>query len=124
MTDTIFDLFPSQSAGKFGRRQCAEHCKRHLGADALHRLQQLKPFALHVAAKPEQLDLVFAHVSLDRQHRGLARRRQHLQRAGRAMHLIADAANIEDDKILAIAVDQAFQLADHMPTTFSRNVAL
>src|SRR5205085_8771445 len=45
--------------------------------------------------------------------RGLARRRQHLQRAGRAMHLIADAADIEDDKILAIAVDQAFQLADH-----------
>src|ERR1700737_2822861 len=29
------------------------------------------------------------------------------------MHLIADAADVEDDKILAKAVDQAFELADH-----------
>src|SRR5258705_12962324 len=29
------------------------------------------------------------------------------------MHLVADAADVEDDKILAIAVDQAFELADH-----------
>src|SRR5437867_3982705 len=29
------------------------------------------------------------------------------------MHLIADAADIEDDKILAVAIDQAFELADH-----------
>ena len=29
-----------------------------------------------------------------------------------------------DDKVLAVAVDQAFQLADHIPTTLSRSVAL
>src|SRR5258706_13789114 len=29
------------------------------------------------------------------------------------MHLVADAADVEDDKILAIAVDQALQFADH-----------
>jgi hypothetical protein len=40
------------------------------------------------------------------------------------MHLIADAADVEDHIVLAIAVDQAFQLADHAPTTFSRSAAL
>src|SRR5882724_6549600 len=34
-------------------RQRREHGKRHLGADALHGLQQPKPFALGVAAKAE-----------------------------------------------------------------------
>src|ERR1700682_2600484 len=29
------------------------------------------------------------------------------------MHLIADAADVEDHKILAIAVDQAFEFTDH-----------
>jgi hypothetical protein len=31
------------------------------------------------------------------------------------MHLIADAADVEDDEILAVAVDQALELADHAP---------
>src|SRR5713101_3250427 len=29
------------------------------------------------------------------------------------MHLVADAADVEDHVVLAIAVDQAFELADH-----------
>ncbi|OIQ70101.1 hypothetical protein GALL_482930 [mine drainage metagenome] len=109
---------------KVGRRQGAEHSERHLGADALHRLQEPKPFAFDIAAKAEQLDLVLAHVSLDREHRGLARRRQRLQRAARAMHLIADAADVEDNKILTVGVDQAFEFADHTSTTLSRSVVL
>ena len=45
---------------------------------------------------------------------GFARRRQRLQRARRAMHLIADAADVEDDVVLAVAVDDALELADHV----------
>jgi hypothetical protein len=30
------------------------------------------------------------------------------------MHLIADAADIEDDEILAVGIDQALELADHV----------
>ena len=46
------------------------------------------------------------------------------------MHLIADAADIEDDVILAVGVDQAFELADHgvpgrhRSATLSRSAAL
>ena len=40
------------------------------------------------------------------------------------MHLIADAADIEDDEILAVGIDQALELADHSPTTCSRIAAL
>ena len=39
------------------------------------------------------------------------------------MHLIADAADIEDQIILAVLVDDAFQLADHAPATFIRSTA-
>src|SRR5688572_5963396 len=35
------------------------------------------------------------------------------------MHLVADAADVEDDKILAVAVDDALELADHRAATFS-----
>src|SRR6202000_3215085 len=42
-----------------------------------------------------------------------------LQCPHRAMHLIADAADIEDHVVLAVAVDQALEFADHSPTTFS-----
>src|SRR5262249_42875290 len=110
--------------GKLGRRWRAEHRERDLGADALHRLQQAKPFALVVALKAEQLDLVLAHIGLDRQHRGFALRRQRLQRARRTVHLIADTADVEDDEIHAVGVDQPLELADHSPTTLSRSAAL
>jgi hypothetical protein len=33
------------------------------------------------------------------------------------MHQIADAANVDDDEILPIGVDQAFELADHRAAT-------
>ena len=95
-------------------RQRAEHGERDLGADALHGLQQAEPFALDVGAEAEQLDLVLAHIGLDRQHRGLARRGQRLQRARRAMHLIADALHVEDHVVLAVGIDQALELADHL----------
>ena len=40
------------------------------------------------------------------------------------MHLIADTADVEDDEILAVGIDQTLELADHIPTTLSRSVAL
>jgi hypothetical protein len=40
------------------------------------------------------------------------------------MHLIADAAHIEDHVFLAIAVDQTLEFADHAPTTFSLSAML
>src|SRR4029079_7239240 len=55
----------------------------------------------------------FAHMRLDRQRCGLAHRRQRLQGTRRAMHEIADALHIEDDEVLAVAVDHALELADH-----------
>jgi hypothetical protein len=33
------------------------------------------------------------------------------------MHQIADAAYVEDDGVLAVAVDDAFELADHRAAT-------
>lgn len=47
-----------------------------------------------------------------------------LQRARRAMHLITDPADVEDDEILAVGIDQALELADHKPATFSRSAVL
>ncbi len=40
------------------------------------------------------------------------------------MHLITDALYVEDHIVLAIAVDQAFELADHAPTTLRRSAVL
>jgi hypothetical protein len=40
------------------------------------------------------------------------------------MHLIADAANVEDHVILAVGIDQTFELADHRLATFNRSAAL
>ena len=105
-------------AGEIGDLQRAEHRQRDLRADALHRLQQAEPFALHVAGKAEQLDLVLAHIGLDRERGGFALRRQRLQRTRRAMHLIADAADVEDDIIGAVALDDALELADHDAAAF------
>ena len=99
--------------GEIGRRQSGKYRECHFRADALHALQQAKPFALHVGAETEQLDLIFPHISLDGQHRRLARLRQRLQRPRRAMHLIADALHVEDHVILAVGVDQTFQFSNH-----------
>src|SRR5262249_55503110 len=52
-------------------------------------------------------------VGLDRQRHRLARRRQILERPRRAMHEIADAVDVEDQEVLADAVDGAGELADH-----------
>ena len=69
--------------------------------------------------KAEQPDLILAHMGLDRQRRRLAGARQFLQGARRAMHQIADAVDVEDDGILAVAVDHAFELADHRTAIFA-----
>ena len=39
--------------------------------------------------------------------------RQALERAGRAMHDVADAVDVEDDEILAEGIHHALELADH-----------
>src|SRR5215510_9477361 len=39
------------------------------------------------------------------------------------MHLIADAADVEDHVVLAVGIDQAFELADHRLATLSRSAA-
>src|SRR5581483_2837030 len=84
-----------------------------LRADTLHGLQQAEPLALEIALEAEQLDLVLAHIGLDGHDRGLTAPRQRLQRARRAVHLIADTVDVEDDEVLAVRVDDAFELADH-----------
>src|SRR5258708_24902171 len=38
------------------------------------------------------------------------------------MHLIADATDVEDDIILAVAVDQAFELANHDDDSTAREL--
>ena len=38
------------------------------------------------------------------------------------MHLIADAADVEDDVVLAITVDDALELADHDAATFNNTL--
>ena len=93
--------------------QRREDGERDLGADALHRLQQPEPLALDVGEEAEEADLVLAHMGLDRKLDRLAGRRQRLQGARRAMHEIADAVDVDDDEVLAIAVDHALELADH-----------
>ena len=88
----IVALSPQRDGGgEIAGLERRQHRERDLGADALHGLQQPEPFALDVAEKAEQPDLVLAHMGLDRERRRLARRRQRLQRARRAMHQIADA---------------------------------
>src|SRR6202021_571207 len=95
---------------------------RDLGADALHGLQQAEPFAFVVGQKSEQADLILAHMGLDRERDRLAHRRQRLQGAARAMHQIADAVAVENDGVLAVAVDQPFELADHRAATSSSRI--
>src|SRR4029077_1038064 len=87
--------------------------ERHLGADALHGLQQAEPLAFDVARESEQAYLVLAHMCLDRQRHRLALRRQRLQGSRGAMHHVADAVHVDDDEVLAVRVDDALELADH-----------
>src|SRR5205814_7187250 len=104
------------------RAERAEHGERDLGADALHGLQQAEPFALDVGQETEQPDLVLAHMGLDREHDRLALRGQRLEGAGRAMHHVTDAADVDDVEVVAVAVDDAFELADHCAATLRRTL--
>ena len=92
---------PQHRQRDLGRRRPARVCSRrnHSRSTSL--------------AKAEQPDLVLAHIGLDREHGRLTGGRQLLQRARGALHLIADAADVEDHEVLAIGVDDAFELADH-----------
>ena len=74
-----------------------EYRERDLGADALNRLQEPKPFTFDLGDKTEQSDLIFTHMCLDRKRGGLPDARQFLQRARRAMDLVADAVDVDDD---------------------------
>src|SRR5438477_599018 len=49
-------------------------------------------------------------------------RGQRLEGAGRAMHHVTDAADVDDDEVLAVAVDDAFELADHCAATLRRTL--
>jgi hypothetical protein len=40
------------------------------------------------------------------------------------MHLITDTADVEDDEILTVGIDQALELADHNPATFNLSAVL
>ena len=40
------------------------------------------------------------------------------------MHQIADAVHVEDDEILAVAIDHALELADHRAGHLQRRAAL
>src|SRR5262249_55659450 len=99
--------------------QRAENRQRHLGTDALDGLQQSEPFALKIGEKPEQTNLVLAHVRFDSERHRLSLRRHCLQRARRTMDLVADAVHIDDDEVLAVSVDHAFELADHRSAAFT-----
>ena len=57
---------------------------------------------------------------LDGERHRLALGRKLLQRARGAMHEIADAVHVDDHEVLAVAVDDAFQLADHGAFSSSR----
>jgi hypothetical protein len=87
--------------------------ERDLGADALDGLQQAKPLALRVRFEAVEPDHVLPDMGLDREHGRLAGRGQALQSARRAVDDVADAVDVEDRMVLAIAVDHALELADH-----------
>ncbi len=84
-----------------------------LRADALHRRQQAERVALGLVDEAVEVDVVLADMRLDEKPRRLADGRQQAQRARRAEHEIADAADIDDDAVGAAAVDDAGQLGDH-----------
>ncbi len=56
---------------------------------------------------------------LDRERDRLALRGERLQGARRAMHHVADAVHVDDDVVLAVAVEKARELADHRAATFN-----
>ena len=99
--------------GKLGRLERAQDGERNLRADTLYGLQQPEPFALDIAEKAEQPDLILAHVRFDGKRCRLSGAGQFLQRARGAMHEIADTVDVEDDRVLAIGLDDALELADH-----------
>ena len=103
--------------------QCREDGQRHPRADALHRLQQAEPLPLGLALEAKEADLVFAHMRLYREHRLSLLARQPGQHARRAVDLIANAANIEDDPILAGRRNHTSQPSDHRLTTFNFGAA-
>src|SRR5262249_6183653 len=100
-------------ARKIGGLEGGQDRQSHLGADAPHGLQQPEPFPLDVGEGAGQAALILAPLGLARQRHPLAAARPRLHRARRAVHQIADAADIDDDEVLAMAVDDALELADH-----------
>ena len=95
------------------RAEHREDRQRDPGADPLHRLEQAEPAALGAAAKAVQRDAVVAHLGLDQQVHRLARARQRGERARRARHQIADAADVDHGVVLTQRIERAAQARDH-----------
>src|SRR4029077_6845271 len=91
----------------------AEYGERHLGADALHRLQRPEPGALVVCGKTVQPDRIFAQMGVDGERHDLADGRQRCERAGGAGHFIADAIHVDDQSRGSNLVEASGELADH-----------
>src|ERR1700709_1882086 len=85
---------------------------REAAAAVLHRLRQAEPFALFRRVEAVETDGVVGDLGLDHE-RGGGAGVQFCERRSRALHEIADAADVEDAVILGEAVDEAGQLADH-----------
>src|SRR5205085_3708591 len=67
----------------------------------------------------EQANLVLAHMRFDCERHRVALGGERLQRARRAVHHVADAVHVDDDEVLAVALDDAFELADHLAATLN-----
>src|SRR5690606_38849625 len=82
-----------------------------------------EPLPFEVGCEAIEPDDVLADIGVDRQRRRFAGSRQRPQDARGAMHLVSDTADVEDDVVLAIGVDDTFELADHSATCSARRAA-
>ena len=88
-------------AGELVGREHREDAERDPRADPLHGLQQAEPDALGGLAKAVERDALGAHLGVDVEVDRLAGRRQRGERARRADHEIADAADVDHRVVLA-----------------------
>src|SRR4029078_12887893 len=99
--------------GEVGGIERAKHRERHVGADALHRLQRPEPGALMLGGKAIQPDRILAHMRVDGERHDLPNPRQALERPRGAGHLIADAVHIDDQGRRPDLIEAPGELADH-----------
>src|SRR5262245_35126673 len=99
--------------GEVRRRERPENRERDLCAHALHLLQRPEPRPLMLGGEAVEPDLVLAHMRVDREGHGLARRRERGKRPGADRHLVAHAARIDDDRAGRDGIEYAGELPDH-----------